>query len=136
MNRPVASALQESGQSDVAGMQPLPVPRRRSERPRIILIWIDPVGSAMARRILPGQQRNPAGRTHAHGAKIIEPHASGRQPFHLRRAEKFIQRMAHRLSTFIRQKGNRRIHDAHVIDQKHDDVGRWKYLIRYRAARR
>ena len=73
--------------------------------------------------VLAGHDRNSRGRTHAHGIKLIEPDALLRQAFHPRRAVVVVQRIPLGFAILIGEERHGRVHHAHVINQKHHDVG-------------
>ena len=119
----VTSGLQQAGQRDVAALESLPVPIRSALRTGIIGIGVDPVRRAMARGVLAGHDRDAGGRAHAHRAELIETYTAGGKTLHIRRAIKVVERITFRLASGVREKRQRRIHYAHIVDEDHDDVG-------------
>ena len=77
----------------------------------------------MTRGVLAGHDRDPRGGAHAHGIKLIEPDTLLRQSLHPRRAVIVVQRIPLGLAILIGEERHGRVHYAHVINQKHHDVG-------------
>ena len=119
----VTSGLQQAGQRDVAALESLPVPIRSALRTGIIGIGVDPVRRAMARGVLAGHNRDAGGRAHAHRAELVETNTAGGKTLHVRSAIKVVERITFRLAGGVREKRQRRIHYAHIVDEDHDDVG-------------
>jgi hypothetical protein len=77
----------------------------------------------MSSRVLATENRGSRRRAHAHGVKIIETNALGRQPFQVGRAVEIVQRVTLGLAGCIQHEGDRSVHHSQVVNQKYDDVG-------------
>ena len=65
-----------------------------------------------------------AGRgTDAHGVKLTETRALFGESFHVRCAIEVVEGVTLRITVFVGQKGERAIHQSHVVHQEDDDVG-------------
>ena len=123
MDRAIARRRQQARKRDIPRLQPPPVPVGRTLRTGVVVVRVDPVRCPMPGRVLTGQQRNPCRRADAHRVELVEANPPGRQPLHIRRAIKVVERIALRLARLIHEKRQRRIHHPHVIDEHDDDIG-------------
>lgn len=72
----VALLLKEVGEGGVGFFEALPIPVRWTEWACVVGFWIDPIGGAMASRVLAGLKGDPGRGADAHGAELIESYAT------------------------------------------------------------
>lgn len=123
VKRAVAGVAEETGQSDIAGLEPAPVPRGGTLGAGVVRIGIDPVRGVVTGGVLAGQDRDASGRAHAHRAEVVESDAAGSQALHRGGAVKMVERLPLGPAGSIGDKRDGRVHHAQIIDQKDDEVG-------------
>jgi len=91
-------------------------------RAGVVLVRVDPVGGAVAGGVLAVLDRDAGGRAHAHRTEVAEPDPAGGEPLHRRGAVKLVQRMPLRLALGVGEERHGGVHDAHIVDEEHDEV--------------
>ena len=83
----------------------------------------------MASAVLTSHQRDARGGAHAHRIEFTDSHSKIRKSLHVGRFVPAVQWMLDRGSLLIAKKGDRGIHDPHIIDQYDHDVGLVRPLL-------
>ena len=83
---------------------------------------IDKLRRGMTRRGLAVHDRGTSRRTETHCVELTETRSDLRETLHIRSAVEIIQWMPLRFAILISQERHRSIHQAHVIDQKNDNI--------------
>ncbi len=120
----VAGCAQQRRQRDGGFREAPPVPFWRPLGIAVVRGRSDPVRRLVPRGVLARHDRDARRRAHAHRHEVVEPDSLRGQALHVRRAVVVVERIPHGPAVRTGQKRHRRVHDAHVVDQEHDDVRR------------